>query len=152
MSIEQDLRTKLTASIKAKDLRTANVIRMLNTKVMERRTAKGFQGEVDDALYLDVIGAYQKAMAKALAEYEALGERGKEQADELRFEIEFCAQYLPKQLSEDEVRAAVRAAIAALGTKDPKMVGRVVGTVMKDHKGRVDAAVVKDIATAELGS
>lgn len=152
MSIEQDLRTKLTAAIKAKDLRTANIIRMLNTKVMERRTAKGFQGEVDDALYLEVIGAYQKAMAKAVAEYEALGERGKEQADELRFEVEFCAQYLPKQLSEDEVRAAVRAAISALGTKDPKMVGRVVGSVMKDHKGRVDAGVVKEIATAELSS
>ena len=47
-NLEGQLREQLTASIKAKDLKTANLIRMINTKIMERRTAKGFSGTVDD--------------------------------------------------------------------------------------------------------
>ena len=150
MTIKEDLRAKLTAAIKARDMQTANVIRMLDTKVMERRTAKGFTGEVDDALYLDVIAAYKKSMAKAVAEYEKFGERGREKAEELRFEIDFCAGYLPEPMSEDDVRAAIRAVIAELGATGPKMTGRVMGVVMKKHKGLVEPDVVKRLVGEEL--
>ena len=150
MPIEQDLRSRLTDAMKAKDLRTANIIRMINTKVMERRTAKGFSGQVDDALFLDVISAYRKSLLKAKDEFLAAGDRGKEQAAELTWEIEFCDALLPKGLSADELRAAVKAAIAATGAKDVKMAGRIVGEVMKQHKGRVEAGEVKKIAEEEL--
>ena len=151
MPIAEDLRKKLTAAIKAKDLRTANLVRMLETKVMERRTAKGFKGEVNDDLYRDVIAVYRKAMAKAKDEYESYGERGREQVGELAFEIEFCDQYLPTAMSEEDARAAVRAAIAELGADNPKMAGRVVGAVMKQHKGRVEASLVQKLVGEELG-
>ena len=82
-NLEEQLRSQLTAAIKAKDLQTANLVRMINTKIMERRTAKGFTGQVDDALVLDVIGSYKKQMEKARAEYAALGDRGAAQADDV---------------------------------------------------------------------
>ena len=151
MSMEERLRTALTAAIRAKDLRTANVIRMINTKVMEKRTAKNFDGEVDDALHEQVIDAYRRSLQKAVAQFESAGEDGADQAAELKFEIEYCAQYLPKGLGEDEIRAAVKQAVAALGADSPKMAGRVMGQVMKAHKGRVDSADVKRIVAEELG-
>jgi hypothetical protein len=150
MPIEQDLKKLLLESMKAKDLRTANAVRMINTKIMERRTAKGFAGEVDDALYVDVISAYKKSLQKGKEEFLAAGERGKEQADELQWEIDFCDRFLPKGMSEDEIRAAVVAAIAAVGAKDPKQAGRVVGEVVKANKGRVEPGQVKKIADEEL--
>jgi uncharacterized protein YqeY len=150
MPIEQDLRKLLTDAMKAKDLRTADAVRMINTKIMERRTAKGFSGQVDDALVLDIIAAYRKTLVKAREEFLGVGERGKEQAGELAWEIEFLERFLPKGLSADELRAAVKAAIAALGATDPKMAGRVVGEVMKQHKGKVEAGEVKKIADEEL--
>jgi uncharacterized protein YqeY len=150
MPLEQDLRKLLTDAMKAKDLRTADAIRMINTKVMERRTAKGFSGQVDDALYLDVISAYRKSLAKAREEFIAAGERGREPAAELAWEIEFCDRFLPKGLSAEELRAAVRAAIATLGAKDVKQIGRVVGEVMKAHKGKAEAGEVKKVAEEEL--
>lgn len=151
MSIQEDLRAKLTAALKAKDLRTANTIRMVDTKVMERRTAKGFKGEVDDALYLEVIGSYKKSLEKARKEFEAAGERGRQSIEDLDFEIDFLRRYLPEPLGEDAVRAAVREAIAALGVDDPKMAGRVIGQVMKKHKGLVEASLVKRLVGEELG-
>jgi uncharacterized protein YqeY len=150
MPIEQDLRKLLTDAMKAKDLRTADAVRMINTKIMERRTAKGFSGQVDDALVLDIIAAYRKTLVKAREEFLGVGERGKEQAGELAWELEFLERFLPKGLSADELRAAVKAAIAALGATDPKMAGRVVGEVMKQHKGKVEAGEVKKIADEEL--
>lgn len=150
MPLEQELRKQLTDAMRAKDQRTLDVIRMINTKIMERRTAKGFTGQVDDPLILDVIQAYKKSLQKAREEFLAVGERGKRQADELQWEIAFCDKFLPKGLSDDELRAAVRAAITATGAKDPKMAGRIVGEVMKQHKGRAEAADVKRIAEEEL--
>jgi uncharacterized protein YqeY len=150
MSIEEELRKQLTAAIKAKDLRTADVIRMVNTEVMKRRTAAGFSGQVDDALHVDVISAYKKSMEKARPQYEAAGERGREHLDQIDFETRFLDQFLPKGLSEDQVRDAVMTAIAETGATDVKAVGKVVGAVMKKHKGQVDAAQVKDLATAAL--
>jgi uncharacterized protein YqeY len=146
MSLESDLDGRLKQAIKERDTRTADVVRMLKTRLMERRTAKGFGGTVDDALVRDVIAAYRKQLQKALAEYESLGPRGAEQAAQLRFELGFCETYLPRGLDESAVRALVQERIAALGITDPKQVGRLVGDVMKTHKGQVEASDVKRVA------
>jgi uncharacterized protein YqeY len=146
MGLEQQLSERLTRAIKGQDARTADVVRMVKTKLQERRTAKGFSGTVDDALVLDVIGAYRKQLQKAVAEYEKVGERGVAQIAQLRFEIEFCEGYLPKGLDDDALRVLVRERLGALGIGDAKQVGRLVGDVMKTHKGQVDAADVKRIA------
>lgn len=145
-NLEATLREQLTSAIKAKDLKTANLIRMINTKIMERRTAKGFTGTVDDALILDVIGAYKKQMEKAKQEFAGAGDRAKDQIAEIDFEIEWCAQWLPKQISEAELRDAVAKVVAELPQKDPKMAGRVIGAVKKQYGDRADAQLTKKIA------
>ena len=146
MSLEAQLREQLTAALKAKDLKTANLIRMINTKIMERRTAAGFTGQVDDALILDVIASYRKAMEKAKGEFAAAGERGKDQIAELQFEVDWCSNWLPKQLGEAELRAVVAKHVAELPKKDPKMAGKVIGMVKKELGERADVALVKKIA------
>jgi uncharacterized protein len=144
--IEDTLNDALKQAMKDRDTRTAEVIRMLKTRLQERRTAKGFAGPVDDHLVQDVIAAYRKQLLKALTEYEGWGERGAAQAAQLRFEIEFCGRYLPRSLHEVALRDLVRERLAGLGIVDPKQVGRLVGDVMKTHKGQVEAADVKRIA------
>jgi hypothetical protein len=145
-TLEEQLRSELTASLKAKDLKTANLIRMINTKIMERRTAKTFSGTVDDALVLDVIATYKKQMEKAKQEFAAAGDRGKDQIAEIDFELVWCAKWLPQGLSEAELRDAVAKAVAELPAKDPKMAGRVIGSVKKQFGDRVDAQLAKKIA------
>ena len=146
MSLEQTLNDTLTQSIRDKDARVSDVVRMIKSRITERRTAKGFSGQVDDPLVLDVIGAYRKSLQKALPDYEKAGERGQAQAAQLRFEIEFCERFLPRGLDEAALRALVRERLSALGVTDAKQVGRVVGDVMKTHKGQVEAGDVKRIA------
>jgi len=146
MDLEQKLNDTLRHAIKDRDAGTADVVRMVKTRLAERRTAKGFAGAVDDALVLDVIAVYRKQLQKALAEFEKVGERGAAQAAQLRLEMGFLDRYLPQRLDESNLRALVQERLAALRISDPKQAGRLVGDVMKTHKGQVDAADVKRIA------
>jgi len=152
MPLPQTLDETLKSAIKEKDTRTANVVRMLKTRLTERTTAKGFGGQVDDALVVEVIGAYRKQLQKALAEYEKLGDRGAEQAAELKFEIGFCERFLPKGMDEAALRALVAERLKALGITDAKQSGRLVGDVMKTHKGQVEAGDVKRLAEELLSA
>ena len=116
------------------------------------KTAPGFSGQVDDELYRKVISSYVKKMAKAKAEYEAAGDRGKEMAEKLSWEIDYLSRWMPQTLGEEETRALVREAIAELGVSgDPQAVGRVVGHLMKSRRD-LDGATVNRIAREELAS
>ena len=99
-----------------------------------------------------MIGAYRKQLQKALVEYEKAGDRGAQQAAQLRFEIAFCERYLPQTMDEAALRALVQERIATLGINDAKQVGRLMGDVMKSHKGQVEAADVKRVAEDLLKS
>ena len=152
MALEQELNERLTRAMKDRDAQTADTLRMVKSRLQERRTGKGFSGQVDDALVLDVIGAYRKQLQKALVEFEKVGERGAAHVAQLRFELEFCDRYLPKGMDEAALRTLVRERLDALKIADAKQVGRLVGDIMKTHKGQVDAAEVKRIAEEQLKS
>jgi uncharacterized protein len=146
------LTNTLTQAIRDKDQRMADIVRMIKSRITERRTAKGFSGQIDDAVVQDVISAYRKSLQKALPDYEKVGERGRTQAEQLRFEIEVLARWLPKGLDEPALRSLVRERLTALNITDPKQVGRLMGDLMKTHKGQVDAADVKRIAEELLSA
>lgn len=90
MSIEADLKSKLIAAMKAKDSPTSNVIKMLRSKITEKRTSKGFSGDIDDAMCVSIIAAYKKSLEKARVEFVKAGERGAESVIELDHDISFC--------------------------------------------------------------
>lgn len=151
-SLETQLRQQLTAAMKAKDSNRANLVRMINTKIMERRTAPGFSGTVDDALIRDVLRSYKKSMEKARAEFVAVGDRGKEQVEQIDYELAWCTTMLPAGVDEGELRAAIATAVAALPAKDPKMAGRVIGAIKKQFGERADGAIVKRLVDEALAS
>jgi uncharacterized protein YqeY len=147
MPLEQELNQLLKQAMFAKDQQTTDVLRMIKTKIMERRTAPGFKGQVDDPLIQDVIATYQKSLRKAMDEYKDTGDRGAEMRKQLEFEIAYCDRFLPKKLDEAATRALVKETIAKTGATQA---GRLMGEIMKTHKGQVDAALVKKIAEEEL--
>jgi len=151
-SIEKELNVRLKAAMKAKDKDALEVIRAIRTKVGEKRTTKGFSGEVDDKLYLSVIQAYVKSMTKAKAEYDKAGERGAALASKLGYEINYLSEFMPQKLSEPATEALVREAIAACGATSKRQLGQVMGGVMKNHREEVDAGLVRAIAERLLGT
>ena len=149
--IEEELRAELKDALKSKDTARSNVIRAITTEIQRRKSEPGFDGEVDDALYLEVMASFAKKMDKARREYEGYGERGAEQAAKLAFEVEYVSKWLPTKLDEDATRALVEQVVDELGVAgDPSATGRVMGTLMKAHKDDLDGAVVNRIVREVL--
>ncbi len=152
MSIEQQLREELKDAMRKRDQPRLDVIRQVESELSVIKSAPGFSGEADDALYLKVVGAYVKRMQKAIKEYEAAGERGAEMVEQLGFEVKYLSRWLPSMLGEEETRELVKQALNVLGISDPKQAGRVVGHLMKDHKGKLDGGLASRLAREMLSA
>ena len=151
MSIQEDLATELKDALRAKDQPRKDAIRSVETEVARAKSEPGFAGEVDDELYVKVIGSYVKKMTKAIAEYEDLGERGQEMATKLSYETDYLSRWLPQKLGEEATLDLVTAAISELGINDPGQAGQVMGHIMKTHKSSVDGSLVKRLVGEALG-
>ena len=151
MGIREELASELKDAMKARDKARTNAIRQVETEVAVAKAAPGFSGEVNDDLYKATIASYVKKMEKARAEYGEMGERGAEQAAKLAFEVEYLSRWTPQLAGEDETREIVKTAIAELGAEGPKMMGRVMGHVMKSGQD-LDGALVNRIVREELGA
>lgn len=149
-NIEQRLNDKLKAAMRARDKRAVNLVRMLKAKMTEEKTAKGFSGEVDDALWQKVIEKYAKSQRKAIEQYQQGGEAGQAHIEEIEYELRELEPFLPKKADEATVRRWVDEAIEGMGGKERAKVGPVMGVVMKAHKGEADPAVVRSVVEEAL--
>lgn len=151
MTIQEELTAELRDAMKEKDALRRDVIRQVQTEVATAKSQPEFRGEVDDALYQEVIASYVKRMDKAREEYLSLGERGEDMADKLAFEVEYLSRWLPEKLDEEATRRLVREAIEELDAAgDEKAAGRVTGHLMKTHGADLDGGLVNRLVREEL--
>lgn len=147
MALIDDLSTSLKEAMKAKDKPKLDAIRQVQTEVAKKKAEKG--EEATDELVLGVISSYVKKMAKAVDEYNSLGERGAEMAEKIQFEIDFLSQWLPEQLSEEDVEKLVDEVLTELGEVDMSQMGRIIGAVMAKGDG-IDGSIVSRIVKEKL--
>ncbi len=153
MSIKDELATELREAMRAKDAPRRDVIRQIETEIAVAKSQPGFSGDVDDDLYLQVIGSYVKKMDKARQEYLDLGDRGQAMADRLGFEVEYLSRWLPSKLDEETTRGLVRETIASLGVSgEEKAAGRVTGELMKTRGKDLDGGLVNRLVREELAA
>ncbi|MBL6974891.1 MAG: GatB/YqeY domain-containing protein [Deltaproteobacteria bacterium] len=151
MTLLERLDKELVRALKAHEKDQADAIRMIKTRISEKRTSAGFTGEIDDELVIGLIGSYVKTLEKSIKEIEGGGRGDSPVVAKYRFEVDYLGAWLPKMKSEEETRELVRALVSDLAVSGKGAIGRVMGAVMKAHKGEVDAALVRRIAETELG-
>jgi uncharacterized protein YqeY len=147
MYLIDDLSTSLKEAMKAKDKPKLDAIRQVQTEIAKKKSEKG--EEATDELVLGVISSYVKKMAKAVDEYQSLGDRGAEMAEKIQFEIDFLSQWLPEQLSEEDVEKLVDEVLAELGEVDMSQMGRIIGAVMSKGDG-IDGSIVSRVVKQKL--
>jgi uncharacterized protein YqeY len=102
---------------------------------------------LSDEECITILRRLEKQRRESIEAFEAGGRT--EQAAAEKAELEIVLGFLPKQADESTTRSWVEAAIAETGASSAKDVGKVMGAVMKAHKGDVDGNVARRIA-AEL--
>lgn len=151
LAILDDMNARLKEAMKARDERVVGTLRMIRARVMDLQNDAAFDGNLDDEVLQSIIATYVKQLQKALPDYERAGEPAKETVERYRFEIDYLSEFLPAVYDETKTRAIVAETIETLGVTDPKKAGQVMGAIMKAHKGKVDAALVRRVVDETFG-
>jgi uncharacterized protein YqeY len=141
-ALKERLRSDLTAAIRGRDKVRSGTIRMVLSAISEAEVAGATAVELSDQQVLDVVIREAKKRREAEEAFTAAGRA--ELADKERAEAGVLADYLPQQLSPEEVREIVRSAIERTGAAElgPKGMGKVMGVVTPETRGRADGGAV----------
>ena len=148
-SILQRIQTDMTAAMKARDADTLSTLRMLKAGLMEAKTKKAKDAALSGDEEIEVLQRYAKKRRETIEELRKVGRVDLVAREEQ--EIAVTQRYLPQMLSEDEVRVVVREAVAKTGAAGPKDMGKVMGAVMAQIKGRAEGATVSRLVKEALG-
>lgn len=105
---------------------------------------------LEDAEIVDVLAREVKSRRDVLPDYARAGRE--DLAEKLRSEIAILEEYLPQQASDEEIEALVRARVAAVGASGPRDIGKVMGPLMQELRGRADGGRVQEIVKRALGA
>jgi uncharacterized protein YqeY len=151
-ALKDRLRQDLTVAIKARDDIRSSTLRMVLTAITNAEVAGKEARELSDD---DIIGVLSTESKKRREAAQAFTDGGRaEMADKERAEAAVIADYLPAQLGEDEIAELVRAAIEQVGADGEGMraMGKVMGVVSPQTKGRADGGAVAAEVRRQLGT
>lgn len=149
--LKDRLRTDLTASMKARDSLRSSTLRMLLTSITNAEVAGKTQRELSDDDVVGVLSTEAKKRRESATAFEDAGRA--DSAAKERAEAEIITEYLPQQLDDAQVSELVAATIASLGAGEEGMraMGKVMGALQPQVKGRADGGAVAAEVRRQLG-
>jgi uncharacterized protein YqeY len=143
VSIEQTVSERLAAAMKARDAGRVAALRGIRAAFLNEMK-KDNASTLADETSVEVLRRLAKQRRESIEAFEAGGRP--ERAAEERAELAVIEEFLPRLAGEEATRAWVREAIAASGASAPGDVGKVMGALMKAHKGEVDGQLARRLA------
>ena len=148
LSLSDRLEAAMRESMRARDAQRTDTLRMAmaaahNLKIERRR-------DLTDEEVVDVLTRQVKQRRESIEMYRAGGREDRAAAEEA--EAAILAEFLPEQLGEADVEALARAAIAETGASTPADLGRVMGRLAPQTRGRADGRLVSDVVRRLLGA
>ena len=122
---------------------------VLRTMLSEIRNAEiNSQTTLDEEGIISVLTKQVQQRKDSVEAYEAANRQdlvAKESE-----EINIISVYLPEQLPQEEVEQIVEAAISQSGASSLDEMGKIMGLVMPQVRGRADGKIVNTIVTSKL--
>ena len=148
MTLQDRIETAMRDSMRARDARRTQTLRMAMSAAHNRQIELG--RSLADEDYVEILSRQMKQRRESIEAFRAGGREAMAANEEA--EAAILAEYLPEPLSGDEMEGLVRAAIAQTGATSPADLGRVMGAVVPQTKGRADGKAVSDLVRRLLGS
>ncbi|SDM82838.1 hypothetical protein SAMN04488137_2123 [Fictibacillus solisalsi] len=146
MSLLDRLNQDMKQAMKDKNKQKLSVIRMVKASLQNESIKLGH--DLNEEEELTVLAREMKQRKDSLQEFEKAGRN--DLADPLKEEIAIITDYMPQQLSEDEVKEIVLAAIEKVGASSKADMGKVMGVVMPQVKGKADGSLVNKLVQQNL--
>ena len=149
--LKDRLRTDLTAAIKGRDTVRSSTLRLVLTAITNAEVAGKESRELTDDDVLTVLSSEAKKRREAADAFEEAGRA--DSAAKERAEAEVISDYLPAQLSDGEIADLVTSVVAQLDVSGEgmKAMGRVMGALQPQVKGRADGGAVAAEVRRQLG-
>jgi len=142
------LQADFAAAMKARDADTLSTLRMLKSALMEAKTRKPKDASLTVEEEIEALQRYVKKRREVIDELRRVGRAERVPREEQ--EIAVTQKYLPPALSEDELRRLVREAVAGTGAAGPRDMGKVIGAVMAQVRGRAEGSTVSRLVKEAL--
>ena len=146
MSLKETLLKDQNNAMRAKDALRLSAIRMVRSAINYAEIEQGH--ELDDVGVLAVIARDVKEHRDTIAEI-SKGNRP-DLLQKAEAELAILLSYLPQQMSADEIEVHARAAIAQVGAKGPSEMGKVMGVLMPQLKGKADGRIISQVVQSLL--
>ena len=146
MSIYDQINEQMKTAMRARDKERLGALRGIRTVFINERK-KNNSDTVTDAQCIALLRTLAKQRKNSLQSYTAANREDLAAVE--RSELAVIDEFLPKLADDETTRALVAAVIAQIGATDVKQLGRVMGMLMKEHRGTIDGGLAKKIA-AEL--
>ncbi|MEX1001715.1 MAG: GatB/YqeY domain-containing protein [Crocinitomicaceae bacterium] len=146
MSLTERINEDIKIAMKAREKEKLDALRDIKSKLLLEATSGS--GEITKETENKIVMKLHKQRTET---YELYIKEGREDlaADE-KFQAEVISAYLPEMMSEEEVRKVIQSKIQAVGASGPQDIGKVMGPVMGELKGKADGALISGIVKEEL--
>lgn len=141
MTLQGRIETAMRDAMRARDERRTQTLRMAMSAAHNRQIELG--RPLTDEDYTDVLGKQVKQRRESIEAFRAGGRDAMAANEEA--EAVILAEFLPEPMTEAELETVVRAAIAETGAGSPADLGKVMGHVVPQTKGRADGKAVSDL-------
>jgi uncharacterized protein YqeY len=148
MPILDDVSDQMKAALRARDTLRLTTLRSMRAAFLNELKKDGADSLSDEAC-IGLLRRLEKQRRESIAAFEQGGRA--DRAETERAELAVIGEFLPSLADAATTRAWVEEAIQQTGASGPKEVGKVMGAVMKAHKGDVDGNRARDLALELLG-
>jgi uncharacterized protein YqeY len=140
MSLQQRIERAMRDAMRDRDVARTTTLRMAMAAAHNRRIE--LRRELTDDEVVDVLTKQVKQRRESINLYREAGRTERAAAEEA--EAAILSEFLPRQLSEAEIEELARTAIEATGAAGPADLGRVMGRLSAQTRGRADGRLVSE--------
>ncbi len=146
VKLKERLNEEMKLAMKAKDKTRLSAIRMVRAAIQNKEIEK--KTELDDDGISEVIANQIKIRKEAI---EFAQQAGRDELVESEtMQVEVLQAFLPEQLSEDEIEVLTVKVIEEVGAASMRDMGKVMGKLIPQVRGKADNALVSQIVRKKL--
>lgn len=143
MGLVDEVAVLMREAMKAKDAPRVAALRGIRAAFLTEMKKDG-SDTLSDEVCVGLLRRLEKQRGESIEAFDGAGREDRAAAE--RAELAVVQEFLPSLADEETTRGWVAAAIAESGAQGPKEVGKVMGALMKAHKGEVDGGIAQRLA------
>lgn len=147
MSLKEKINEDLKNAMKAQDAFRTETIRSIRAEIL-KMDKSGLNREMTEDEEVQLLMKQAKMRKESMEIFETAGRM--DLVEKEKKQLEIINEYLPKPLSREEAEIIIEKIIQISGATSQKEIGKVMGPVMKELKGKFDGKIIQEIVKSKL--